>query len=108
MEAIILILTVLAYCFILKLIEYFLSKKTIHKEDTYGEHTTGTNEFNQISMTNLTSQTLSNQSHPESGETIALIFTDKDSFHEEWEILDDSDLNDEDQHPDLTTKEIKH
>jgi hypothetical protein len=45
MEAIILILTVLAYCFILKLIEYCLSKRTMHKEDTCGEYTMGTNEF---------------------------------------------------------------
>ena len=108
MEAIILILTVLAYCFILKLIEYFLSKRTMHKEDTYEEHTTGTNEFKQIPMTNRTSHTLFNHLHHESGETIALIFTDKDSFHEEWEILDDSDLNEDDEHPDFTSKEIKH
>jgi hypothetical protein len=59
-------------------------------------------------MINLTSHTLSNKLHPESGETIALIFTDKDSFHEEWEILDDSDLNEDDQHPDFNSKEIKH
>ena len=108
MEAIILIITVLAYCFILKLIEYCLSKKTMHKEDTYGEYTMGTNKFNKISMINLTSHTLSNQLHPESRETIALIFTDKDSFHEEWEILEDSDLNKVDQHPDFNSKEIKH
>jgi hypothetical protein len=29
--------------------------------------------------------------HPESEETITLILTDRDSFHEEWEIIADDD-----------------
>ena len=91
MGAIIFILVVLAYCFFLKLIEYAIYRRAMDKEDTRSEAIRGMNKSESITSIKLALQKSSDHVPPESGETITLFLTDKDSFHEEWEIIDDDE-----------------
>ncbi len=91
METIMLIFIILAYCIILKLIEYAISKRMPNKENITSAFIRGKDECRFISAIKLTLKNSSDQFPPDSKETITMLFTDKDSFHDEWGIIEDDE-----------------
>ncbi len=91
MEAIMFILVVLAYCFVLKLIEYGISRGVTGTGNMHSKNKSELNQSEHASVIKTTSQKPTDDTYPESGETVTLPYTDRESFDKEWEIIDDDD-----------------
>jgi hypothetical protein len=81
----------LAYILIQKLRGRAIPWNSTGTKDVHGKEMRQENKSELIPAIKLVLRESSDDVHPESGETITLIFTDRDSFHEEWEIIADDD-----------------
>ncbi len=90
MELVIIIYAgLLAYILIQKLRGCDIPWNSTGTKDMHGKEIRQENKSELIPAIKLVLQEQSDDMHPESGETITLVLTDKDSFHEDWEIFAD-------------------
>jgi hypothetical protein len=81
----------LAYILIQKLRGCGIPWNSTSTKDVHGKEMRQESKSELIPANKLLSRESSDDVHPESGETITLILTDRDSFHKEWEILADDE-----------------
>jgi hypothetical protein len=79
----------LVYILIQKLRDRDIPWNSTSTKGVYGKEIRQENKSALIPASKLVLREQSDDVHPESGETITLILTDRDSFHEEWEIVAD-------------------
>lgn len=87
----ILYLGLLAYILIQKLRGRGIFWNSASKKDAPAKKMGQENKSEHTPAIKLVLQKKSADMHPDSGETTTLFLTDKDSFREEWEIIDDDD-----------------
>ncbi|MEW6659225.1 MAG: hypothetical protein AB1424_11240 [Thermodesulfobacteriota bacterium] len=106
--AISIIVILLCYCFFLKLVDFLITRKSSEIQKP-GDKKDGPNDKAGVSPAiALVLRKSPDDPNTESGETITVIVTEGDPFHEEWEVIPDNDMDEDPQRYDTFLPPTKH
>lgn len=106
--AISIIVVVLCYCLFLRIVSFFITRKSSEIPKDEDKRDSSNNRVGLSPAIALVLRKSQDDANAESRETIRVIVTEDDLFHEEWEAIPDSDKDEDPCRSDTVLSPTKH